>query len=471
MSTTTRITAADFTGSLVHPGDPDFEDARVGRVFNGRRPDRTPAAVLLAATEEDVALGVRLATQEGWAVSVRSGGHSWAVWSVRNGTLLIDLGLLQNKGYDDETGIVWANPAVQGGAVLSPYLEERGRFFSGGHCPSVGIGGFLLQGGQGWCQRGWGWAAESVVAIDMVNAAGELIRADSTQNQDLYWAARGAGPSFPGIVTRFHIQTNPIFKHLARTIQLFALEDFDELMAWLYTVHADISENVEIVVISKSMEPDEHGVVHRRLVLSGVALTDSAEEGAQALAPFADNPILDRALAVEHAAESTLKEQRVEQEAQNPEHARYIVDNIWTSGEPAEVIKRINPLFTDLPSEQAFTIWFSNGIMRPLPDMAFSMQSEAYVASYMVYEDATKDSEYRALLDRHMEYAQPITVGQYLGDSDQAHRQVKFMADENYAKLQEIIAEHDPHGRFVRYMAKDPATMNRNHWDVKGVTS
>ena len=33
------------------------------------------------------------------------------------------------------------------------------------------------------------------------------MRADADQNADLYWAARGAGPGFPGVVTRFHLQT------------------------------------------------------------------------------------------------------------------------------------------------------------------------------------------------------------------------------------------------------------------------
>ena len=45
-------------------------------------------------------------------------------------------------------------------------------------------------------------------------AAGELIRADATQNQDLYWAARGAGPGFFGVVTCFHLQTRHLPKFL-----------------------------------------------------------------------------------------------------------------------------------------------------------------------------------------------------------------------------------------------------------------
>ena len=54
-------------------GHPGYEDARIGRVFNGRHPDRFPAAVLLAETEDDVVAGVRLARERGLQVSVRSG--------------------------------------------------------------------------------------------------------------------------------------------------------------------------------------------------------------------------------------------------------------------------------------------------------------------------------------------------------------------------------------------------------------
>jgi hypothetical protein len=40
------------------------------------------------------------------------------------------------------------------------------------------------------------------------------------------------------------------------------------------------------------------------------------------------------------------------------------------------------------------------------------------------------------------------------------------MSDDHFAKLQDIIAQHDPEGRFVRYLAKDPATVNKNHWQL-----
>lgn len=126
-----------------------YEQARVGRVFNHRRPKRYPIAVVEAETEDHVVQAVRLAKELDCRVSIRSGGHSWAAWSVRDNAVLIDLGKMQYISLDKETGIVTASPSTTGD-MLNTFLSERGLMFCGGHCPDVGIGGFLLQGGMGW---------------------------------------------------------------------------------------------------------------------------------------------------------------------------------------------------------------------------------------------------------------------------------------------------------------------------------
>jgi FAD/FMN-containing dehydrogenase len=452
-----------FTGRLVLRGDPSFEEARVGRVFNGRRAERQPAAIVFAETDADIQNGVLLARQNGWSVSVRSGGHSWAAWSVRDDALLIDLGLMREIAFDPATNVVSARPAVKGGDELDPFLEERGRFFRGGHCPSVGIGGFLLQGGQGWLARGHGWAAENVVAIDVVTADGALVRADAQQNSDLWWAARGCGPSFPGIVTRFHLATEPRFGLVGHTVQVYPLELFTEVMTWMYGMHASVSPDVEIVCVSQT-DPVAGA---RVFVVSALALTATREESLAALAPFETSPLLDRALHAQYATESSLAEQKVSQVIANPAGARYTVDNAWVDGEPATIIRAIEPLFRDLPTAAAFTIWFSMAPLRPLPDMAFSLQTDAYVATYLVDEDPARDDANRDWLNAAMAGAEPVTVGQYLGDSDMTNRQLRFMGDEHYARLARIIADRDPDGLFERYLARDAATLNRNHWQLE----
>jgi hypothetical protein len=64
-----------------------------------------------------------------------------------------------------------------------------------------------------------------------------------------------------------------------------------------------------------------------------------------------------------------------------------------------------------------------------------------------------------------MEDLEPVTIGQYLGDSDLFHRQVRFMADENWRRLQQIRAARDPHDLFVGYLAGPDGATNRNHWE------
>ena len=45
-------------------------------------------------------------------------------------------------------------------------------------------------------------------------------------------------------------------------------------------------------------------------------------------------------------------------------------------------------------------------------------------------------------------------------------RQLRVLGDAQWERLQQVIDERDPEGRFVRYLAAEPATVNRNHWEV-----
>lgn len=126
-----------------------YEEARIGRVFNHRRPGRFPLAIVKAKSEDDIVAAVKLATERSCRVAVRSGGHSWAAWSVRDNSVLIDLGNYKSLEFDPEEKIAKATPSMTGRDINS-VLNKHDLMFAGGHCPDVGIGGFLLQGGMGW---------------------------------------------------------------------------------------------------------------------------------------------------------------------------------------------------------------------------------------------------------------------------------------------------------------------------------
>lgn len=149
MASTATTTFTALPSSVILRDDPKYEEARVGRVFNQRRPDRYPHGVVEATCVEDVVKAVKLAKELKLRVSVRSGGHSWAAWSVRDDAILIDLGKLNFLELNESTNIARASPSTTG-RVLNKFLATKGKMFGGGHCPDVGLGGFLLQGGMGW---------------------------------------------------------------------------------------------------------------------------------------------------------------------------------------------------------------------------------------------------------------------------------------------------------------------------------
>ena len=451
-------------GRLLLRDEPGYEQARTGRIFNARRPDRFPAAVLLAADEANVVAGVRLATERGWPVSVRSGGHSWGAWSLRDEALLIDLGGLRDLAYDPATGVASARPAVQGGLELAPFLAERGRAFPGGHCASVGLGGYLLQGGQGWDGRARGWACQSVVGLDVVTADGTLVRADAEENSDLLWAARGAGPGFPGVVTRFRLQTYQAPRVMWHDTWTFRLDNTVGLLTWLHDVLPGLDRRVEPVVAATRLPgvPLHDGTARPDgtvLLLHTTVAADSDEHAASLLAPLQNGPLAARSLGHVQGPTS-VAEENLAQTVQNPEGYRYAVDCTWTDAPAAVLAPMLQALWSELETEHSFSIWYGWAPRGARPDMAFSVEADVYVATYVIYTDPADDARYTEWVHRRTAALAVHGTGVYLGDTDFTRRQDRFLSDDAYRRLGAVRTQRDPSGRFASYLTCDPERLN-----------
>ncbi len=442
--------------NIVWRGDAGYEEARVARFFNARRPDRFPAGVLSAQSEDDVVAGVRLARERGLKVSVRAGGHSWAAWSLRDDALLIDLGAMREMTFDPVTGIATARPAVKGGAELTPFLSRYGRVFTGGHCPGVGLGGFLLQGGQGWNSRRHGWACENMVGIDVVTADGKLVRADESENADLLWAARGAGPGFFGVVTRFRLRTFPRPAAMTHDTWMFELDELEPLLEWIDRLMPELDRRVEPVIAATRLPRPGGPPV---LLLHTTAMCESEAEADRVLAPLAACPIAERAISHERGP-TTIEQENEAQALQNPEYHRYGVDCTWTDACARELVPLLRDLWSELPTEHSFSIWYGWAPTRPLPDMAFSIEGRAYIAIYAIWADPAEDELHRDWVVRHSERLAVLGKGVYLGDTDFSRRPDRFLSEANFRRLEEIRRRRDPDRLFCSYLIREGAELN-----------
>ena len=131
-------------------------------------------------------------------------------------------------------GEVWLN--VVGAAA------EHGLAALAGSSPDVGVVGYTLGGGLSWLARKYGLAANSVTAVELVTAGGELVRADRENEPDLFWAVRGGGGSF-GVVTAIEMELFPI-SEVFGGMMLFPIERASEVVATWRAWTDGVSEDV-----------------------------------------------------------------------------------------------------------------------------------------------------------------------------------------------------------------------------------
>ena len=190
--------AAGLRGSVLRPGDEAFEAA--AGVWNTAL-QRRPEAIVRVADAQDVRAAIAFACRNELEIAVRSGGHSIAGHSTGDGVLVVDTRGLRGIHIDLEQGIVWAGAGLTAGE-LTTALGEHGMAVPFGDTASVGLGGITLGGGIGYLARMYGLTVDSLLAVEIVTADGQVRTASATEHPDLFWALRGGGGNF-GVVTRF----------------------------------------------------------------------------------------------------------------------------------------------------------------------------------------------------------------------------------------------------------------------------
>jgi FAD/FMN-containing dehydrogenase len=133
--------AGTFTGQLLRPADPTYEEAR--KVHNG----------------------------------------------------LIDLSPMTGMHVDPKARTARA----QGGLTWNLFNREtqlHGLATTGGVISTTGIGGLTLGGGIGWLMGKHALALDNLLSIELVLADGRVVTASAENNRDLFWALRGGGGNF-----------------------------------------------------------------------------------------------------------------------------------------------------------------------------------------------------------------------------------------------------------------------------------
>ncbi len=273
--------ASALRGTVVRRTDAAYAEDRL--VWNIAT-QGSPMGIIRVADAGAVATTIGFACRNGLEVAVRSGGHSLAGHSTGDDVLVIDMRDLRGLHIDLAQESVWAGAGLTAGEVTAA-LAEHGRAVPFGDTGSVGIAGLTLGGGIGWLARKYGLTIDSLLAVEIVTADGEVLTASETENADLFWALRGGGGNF-GIITRFQYRLSPVADVLGGALFLPPTRD---VLRSLVPIAGAAPE--ELTTISMLMPippvpfvPEEH---HGKpsLVVMFVYAGDPTD-GQRAIAPF-----------------------------------------------------------------------------------------------------------------------------------------------------------------------------------------
>ncbi len=438
-------------GRIWQRSEQGFDKAVLGTSFNARDSGARPDMLVEANSVEDVQWALAEARENGWKVSIVSGGHSWAQNHLREGGILISMARINQIEIDPQAHIAKVGPGCWG-LDLDRALKKHKLFFPIAHAPDVALGGFLLQGGFGWGSRELGLATQSVIGIDLVLADGSTIHANETENADIFWAARGSGPGFFAAVLRYHLRLHPRPNFTGMKVQVFRLEHLDQVFRWADDVGASVKRSVEFQML---ITPKAMGIFRPGIEVFAPVLANSWKEAKEAVRFINDSPIRKLASFTTPLIRSTTS---ILSQTANithfPPNVRWCADNIWTDAPIDDLLPGLSVIAETMPPAPSHALWLNWYPPRERPDMAFSLEANRYLAVYGEWKHAAGDDRYANWATERMVAMQDHAVGIQLADENLGRRPARFMKDENLARLDSLRVKYDPTRLFRPWMGR-----------------
>ncbi len=191
------VAPPDFRGEWVVSGDAGYDERRAH--FN-RRFDRRPAVIARCVGVQDVRAALQVAREQGWDVTVRSGGRGPGGHSTIEGGLLLDLTMMNDVFVDPDRRTARVGPGATQGDVMRETVPY-GLAPVTGALSHIGFVGVAIYSGTGHLSPRHGYSCDWVLSAQIVLADGEVVTASATSHPDLFWAIRGAGDNFGVVVS------------------------------------------------------------------------------------------------------------------------------------------------------------------------------------------------------------------------------------------------------------------------------
>jgi FAD/FMN-containing dehydrogenase len=424
-----RKFASQIRGHVITPEMPDYESSRL--VFN-RAFDRHPALIIRCAAESDVARALDFAQTHNLPLAVHGGGHSRLGFGMCDGGVVIDLSSMKRVEVDAGKRVARA----EAGALVRDLDEATQRFglaTTSGGCPTVGIAGLTLGGGEGRLMEKYGAACDNLLSAQVVTVDGRQIEASQKSNPDLFWAIRGGGGNF-GVVTALEYQLHPVGNVLSGAL-MYPAGRIPELLQAFTKFLAAAPDEMDAFA---QLLPSEQG---RRLKID-VCYCGDPRMGNDLVRPLRALKPQDDGVKVM----SYLQAQAAGGFLQTP--VAHFQTNLFLRELSAPAIAAIATAIDNAPTTCKLIIVSLHGAVSRvnLDDMAFALRQPGYEVDIAgVWSAPAGKAKVVQWIQTTRDYLAPFAHGVYVNQlGETSDRLVRSAYGPNYARLVEIKKKYDP---------------------------
>jgi hypothetical protein len=423
-----RKLVSQISGHVITPETPDYESARL--IFN-RAYDRRPAVIVRCAGAPDVARALEFAQKQNLPLAVRGGGHNRAGFSVCDDGVVIDLSGMNRVEVDAGKRVARA----EAGALVRDLDQATQRFglaTTSGGCPTVGIAGLTLGGGEGQLMHKYGAACDNLVSAQLVTVDGRQVEASEKSNPDLFWAIRGGGGNF-GVATALEYRLHPVTDVLAGTL-LYGPGRIPELLQAFVKLVAGAPDELSVV---GGVLPSAQGTRFQVTVCHSGDPRQGNEllRPLRALKPKEDNVRVMPYLEAQTAGFLKAPVAHFQTDLFLPELSAAAIETITTATNGAP------------PNTRVFLVALYGAVTRVrASDTAFALRQPGYELDITGLWSAPEQKAGAVQWVKDLrDKLQPFARGVYLNQTGETSEElVRTGYGSNYARLAEIKKKYDP---------------------------
>jgi len=431
-----------------------YDALRRASLWRTNLPERYPDVIVQATAEQDVREALAFARDNDMQMVCRASGHNAAGAPLRNGGMMIYVSGLNRVEIDPEA----KTAKVQSGAIMATLFSEASKYgldFPVADCTTVALSGFILGGGFGrnGNHLAGGPVCNTLLRADVMLADGDIVTVDKKNYSDIYWAMRGCGPAFFGVVMNMTLRLFDAPRAYLSSHYNFSLESLPSLLEFFDERQVNHDPQVGIKF---AMQPDEDA--SEKLSVS-VTISAFADDGPDPVAEarsrleyYVDEGLAANALTRSEFIPHDLASYMFTRDPSIRSHT----DNVCTD-DSASLLPAIE-YFKTRPAGLDVRLTLAHNSQYHAPygeDMCYSAAGHHFLSIYVNWTDHALDALAYKWADGFSQAARPFMKGHYLNQIDTGIYPEKVrqcFSEENWNRLAEVRKEYDPENRFFTFV-------------------